>query len=53
MYIKYGVFASINWVEDNEVLKFQRISAIHFIVKNKIKPVFAAVCNIYAVRNFP
>ena len=29
------------WVEDNEVLKFQMISAKHFIIKNQIKSVFA------------
>ena len=28
-------------VEDNEVLRFQRISANHFIVKNQIKSVLA------------
>ena len=35
------------WAEDNEVLRFQRIPAKHFNVKNQIKSVFATVYNKY------
>ena len=37
MYFKYHVFVNINWVENTEVLKFQRYFAKHFNVKNEIK----------------
>ena len=44
MFIKYLVF-----VEDNVFLKFQRIFAKHFNVKNQIKFMFATVWNIYCI----
>ena len=37
------------WVEYNEVLRFQRISAKHFNIKNQIKSVFAIVFNAYCI----
>ena len=38
------------WVEDNEVLKFQRISAKHFDLKNQIKSMFATHTVNFIVR---
>ena len=37
------------WVNDNEVLRFQRISAKHFSVKRQIKSVFATFLNTYYI----
>ena len=38
------------WVEDNEVLRFQWISAKRFNVKkSQIELVFATVCNAYCI----
>ena len=52
MYIKYRVFVNIHGrVEDNEVLKFQRISAKPFNVRNQIKSVFVTVCNTCCIIN--
>ena len=42
-----NVFVKIKWVEDNEVLKFQRISAKHLNVKNKIN-----VCSTYCLIHY-
>ena len=39
----------MNWVEDNEVLKSQKIAAKHFNLKNQIKSMFATICNTYTV----
>ena len=36
-------------VKDNEVFKFQRIYAKHFNTKNRIKSVFATICNTYYI----
>ena len=41
MYIKYRVFFNINWVEDNEILKFQRFFPKNFNVKTQIELMFA------------
>ena len=38
-----------NWIENNEVLKFQKISGKHSNVKKQIKSVFATVCNTYCI----
>ena len=49
---KYRVFVNKHtyWVEDNEVLKSQMISAKRFIVKNQIKSGFGTVCNKFVVK---
>ena len=52
MHIKYSVFVNIYWVEDNEILKFQRIFAKHFNVKSQIKSMFTAICNSYDSNDF-
>ena len=35
------------WVQDNDILKFQRISAKHFFVKSQIKSMFATNCIVH------
>ena len=37
------------WVEDNEFLRFQGISAKHLNVKNQIELMFATICNTFCI----